>query len=367
MNLSNQELSYWLALVKIPTLGPRRIFKLLEQVSEIKELYGQSEKFYDNIGVSQTIVGCFKKPDWGAVSKDFAWLSQSKDHAIVTITSDHYPKQLLATSTPPVILYIKGNLDVLNASQIAVVGSRRPSPEGKEIAYELSKDLGTNKIIVTSGLAHGIDTASHLGALENYHTIAVLGTGIDIIYPSSNHKLAERIVDKGAIVSELPLRAPALAEHFPRRNRIISGLSVGTCIIEANEKSGSLITANYALEQGREVFAVPGSIRNPRSRGCHYLIKQGASLVTNAQDILFELGFPVRINFPISSSERLTTNFELEEAHLKLLECIGYEPAKIDVLVERTNFPVKTLARLLIDLEIAGLICSNFSGYRRVS
>lgn len=366
MNVSNTKLPFWLQIVKIPGLGPAGIFRLLRKVEDISELYQREPSFYKSIG-APAIASYFISPDMRAIEQDLAWLEANSNHTILTITCTDYPQQLLATTNPPVILYVKGNSAILNNLQIALVGSRKPSPEGREIAFEIARQLATFGLCVTSGLATGIDTAAHLGALIHQRTIAVIGTGIDITYPLANHELAERIAQKGAIVSELNLGAPPLAEHFPRRNRIISGLSVATCIIEANEQSGSLITANFAAEQGREVFAIPGSIRNPRTRGCHKLIKSGAGLITSADDILIELGLKQTIIADNTPQKSGCSHFELEEVHLKLLECVGYEPAKIDVLVGRSNIPVKVLTSLLMDLELAGYICCNYGGYRRVS
>jgi DNA processing protein len=365
--MKKEELSYWLALNKAPRLGPRTLFQLLQQVPKISDLFAQQRTFYDLFRLHATTSAYLVDPNWQAVEQDLQWLEQSKLHKIITIACPEYPKLLLETPSPPPLLYIKGNASLLNNHAIAIVGSRKPSPEGKEIAFDLAKNLGLAAITVTSGLAQGIDTAAHLGALESYNTIAVIGTGIDITYPRANQKLADQIQEQGLIISELSLGSQPLPENFPRRNRIISGLSLGTVIVEANLQSGSLITANCAVEQGREVFAIPGSIRNPRTKGCHQLLKNGAGLVTCAEDILIELGLdPPKLPHQSISSGN-SEHFKLEEAHLKLLECVGYEPAKIDILVERSNFPVKLITAMLFDLELAGYVCSTFSGYRRVA
>lgn len=367
MKLTIDELSYWLALIKVPRLGPRGVFKLLKNVGEIKELFSRDRGFYETFGLSSEQIKHFMSPSWQSVEADLNWCDRGVDHNILSIICEDYPKQLLTIPDPPPIIYVAGSSTILNQLQVAIVGSRRSTPEGKEVAFEIAKNLAEQEITITSGLARGIDTAAHLGALNSGRTIAVIGTGIDVTYPLSNHELAGRIIQEGAIMSEFSLGTPPLPEHFPQRNRLISGLTLGTCVIEAAEKSGSLITAKCAVEQGREVFAVPGSIRNHHTKGCHQLIRQGAALVTCAQDILLELGINSKNQPNCSLTGKISEYFELEEPHLKLLECIGYEPAKIDLLVERSDFSVSQLAPLLLDLELSGHITSSYSGYRRVS
>lgn len=210
MNVSNTKLPFWLQIVKIPGLGPAGIFRLLRKVEDISELYQREPSFYKSIG-APAIASYFISPDMRAIEQDLAWLEANSNHTILTITCTDYPQQLLATTNPPVILYVKGNSAILNNLQIALVGSRKPSPEGREIAFEIARQLATFGLCVTSGLATGIDTAAHLGALIHQRTIAVIGTGIDITYPLANHELAERIAQKGAIVSELNLGAPPLS------------------------------------------------------------------------------------------------------------------------------------------------------------
>lgn len=364
MNL--EKLSYWLALQKTPKLGVRTLLQLLRHIPSIENLFNQSNSFYKSFNLPSETIHYLMNPNWNVIEQDLCWLTQSKQHRIVTMECKDYPKILLEIASPPLLLYIKGNVNLLNKQQIAIVGSRKPSPEGREIAFELAKDLGFSNLVITSGLASGIDTQAHLGALHSSQTLAVIGTGIDITYPSANQHLAERIADQGAVISEFCLGTPPLPEHFPRRNRIISGLALAAVIVEANLQSGSLITAQFATEQGRDVFAVPGSIRNPRTKGCHELIKSGAGLVTSAQDILIELGLESLALPDKAGQQPGDPHFKLEDAHLKLLECIGYEPAKTDVLVERSGISVQQITTLLLDLELAGYVSSSFSGYRRV-
>lgn len=362
----HQELSYWLTLCRCPKLGPRGIIHLLKSVPTITDLFEQDEDFYLNLGLKPHIAHYLRHPNWREIEKDLKWLDQNDQHHILTLACEAYPDRLLNIPDPPPVLFVKGELELLDQEQIAVVGSRKSSPEGKEIAFELAKELGQAGMIVTSGLAIGIDASAHLGALETSKTIAVIGTGINITYPLSNSALAEKISSQGTIVSEMSLDTPPLADHFPRRNRIISGLSLGTLVVEADLQSGSLITARFAAEQGREVFAVPGHIRNPKSKGCHQLIKSGAKLTENVADILEEFGYasaqPLKRDIPSPRAQ-----FKLEDAHLKLLECVGYEPAKIDILVARSKFSVQVVSCVLMDLELAGYVSSSINGYRRVS
>lgn len=367
MNLYNEDLCYWLLLAKTSGLTLRRCYQLLKLSGCVKDIFERKADFYHELGLPANTAHQLQYPNWKAIQEDLDWLSHCDDHSIVTLTDPRYPSQLLNIQDPPLLLYVKGSVSFLKAKQVALVGSRKPTPEGREIAYDFARRLGELGIVTTSGLASGIDTAAHQGALATYATVAVVGTGITLTYPAVNRLLAEKIGKRGAIVSEFNLRARPLPHHFPIRNRLISGLSLGTCIIEANDRSGSLITANYAAEQGREVFAVPGSIRNPRSRGCHHLIKQGAALVTMVDDIIAELGLEPAKPAAKPSAPPRSTHFELEEAHRMLLECIGYEPAKIDILVERSNLPARNLTGLLLDLEVAGLIVSEIGGYRRAA
>ncbi len=367
LDIGRDDLPYWLALIRAPLIGAKTILKLVSQFSNIVELFNQKENFYQKIKCPPQTIAYLCYPDWQGVEQDLKWLSEGPEHSILTIKSPSYPKLLLEISDPPTLLFIKGKLDVLQTHQIAMVGSRKPSPSGKDSAFKIAQELGKLGITITSGLAVGIDTAAHQGALTSGKTVAVLGTGINICYPKSNLRLAEEICEQGALVSEFPINAPPLPEHFPRRNRIVSGLSLGTIIVEANLKSGSLITANFAANQGREVFAIPGSINNPLTRGCHFLIKQGAKLVESPQDILEEFKIFDQEAQNEQSLKRFVPKNTLDDIHLKLLECVGYEPAKIDILVERSNLPIQKVTSIIMNLELAGYICSTMGGYMRVS
>lgn len=297
--------------------------------------------------------------------KDLIWLAEPENH-LVTVVDATYPALLKTIYDPPLVLYIKGDPSLLNNTQVAVVGSRNPSKMGADIAYDFAEHLAKLDIVITSGMATGIDAASHQGALAvKGKTIAVCGTGLDRVYPARHHKLAKSIAAKGALVSEFPLGTLPRPYHFPKRNRIISGLSLGCLVVEAAIQSGSLITAKQALEQGREVFAVPGSIHNPLARGCHHLIRQGAKLVETADDILEELQF-VRVEQPEPLSlENPQCAPILDKEHHKLLECIGFETTAVDVIVAHSGLSVCEVTSMLLNLELNLHVSAKAGGYVR--
>lgn len=281
-----------------------------------------------------------------------AWLAADVPEArtVITLGDARYPLALLEAADPPVLLYAQGNADLLRADSLAVVGSRNPTPQGLENARAFSAHLSHAGLTIVSGLALGIDGAAHQGALEGAaSTIAVVGTGLDRVYPSRHRALAHRIVGAGLIVSEYSLGTPPLAPRFPQRNRIIAGLARGTLVIEAALQSGSLITARMASESGRDVFAIPGSIHSPQSRGCHALIKQGAKLVECGDDVLDELnGVMTRAAVPASAVA--------SAAATPLLDALGFDPVSLDALAARTGYTAAELNIRLLDLELDGLV-----------
>jgi DNA processing protein len=305
-------------------------------------------------------------PDEAAIDADIKWIHAT--HAtLIPCTSPDYPRLLACTSRAPAVLYVLGNASALHTLQLAIVGSRSPTASGRSTARDFAEFFSRTGFTITSGLALGIDAASHEGALDaNGITVAVCGTGLDIAYPRKNAALAARIRERGALVSEFPPRTGPLAAHFPRRNRIISGLSFGTLVVEAAQASGSLITAQHALEQGREVFAIPGSIHNPLARGCHKLIREGAKLVESAADVLSELP-----NFlqPQSLANRREGRAAVADApppldkeYEILLDALGFEPAGIDVLAARTGIPGDAIASMLLILELQGHVKPHAGG-----
>jgi DNA processing protein len=297
--------------------------------------------------------------------------------SIIPITSDDYPSLLKQIVGAPPLLYVRGNLENLHLPQIAIVGSRRMTRGGETNAFEWSKFLAAGGFVITSGLAQGVDGIAHSGALAAMgKTIAVMGTGIDTIYPREHRRLAENIIDQGGtLVTEFDPGTPPLPTHFPSRNRIISGLSLGVLVVEAAPRSGSLITARLALEQNREVFAIPGSIHNPQSRGCHQIIKQGAHLVERAEDIVQELqgalaGLAVlpEGSFSVQSPSAAPAGApDLLADELKLLSVLGFEPVDMDSLATDGLFSTAELSRLLVSLELKGLVENKSGFYLRLS
>lgn len=285
-----------------------------------------------------------------AVDRSLAWADQPGQH-ILTLADTAYPRALLEIADPPSLLYVRGNPSLLQKRGLAVVGSRNATPQGLQTAEAFAKALASQGQCIISGLALGIDAAAHRGALAAHgETVAVIGTGADRIYPAGNKALALAIVEQGAVVSEFPLGTPAIAANFPRRNRIISGLSRGVLVVEAAPESGSLITARLAAEQGREVFAIPGSIHSPVARGCHKLIKQGAKLVETAGDVLEELGSFVDLPLPPLAPPAVNDN--------PLLAALGHDPCSLDELAERTGQDAGQLLPELLILELSGRIAT---------
>jgi DNA processing protein len=282
------------------------------------------------------------------------WL-EKPENRIIESDSDDYPELLRRIPDPPTLLYIVGNAEALHLPALSIVGSRNPTQGGKENAYEFAKHLGRSGFCIVSGLAQGIDTSAHEGALAaGAMTVAFLGHGIDRVYPSANRDLAHRISQNGVLVSEFPLGGPPRRENFPQRNRLISGLSLGTLVVEAARRSGSLITARLAGEQGREVFALPGSIHNPLSRGCHQLIKQGAKLVESADDIVSELGSLTGhlMQNTVDQENEEPKSIEHDPDYEILLNSMSYDPASADDLAENSGLTINQVSSMLLILEL---------------
>jgi len=316
--------------------------------------------------------------DLDTVKLDLGWVEKSDKHHIITINDHEYPTRLKEISDPPALLYVHGSLEILQDPQIGIVGSRNPSKSGYNNAYEFAKYLVQTGLVVTSGMALGVDGASHQGALDGGGpTIAVIATGVDRVYPAKHRDLAHQIVENGAIISEFPLGTPPHPRHFPRRNRIISAMSYGVLVVEAALKSGSLITARLAMEQNREVFAIPGSIHNPLAKGCHQLIRQGAKLVETAEDILEEMSNIISLSDydsmlaePVESEERTNETRVIEgidSEQRDLLEAMGFDPISIDQLVITTKMEAASIAAMLLMLELQNYVIGNGGGtYTRI-
>ncbi len=346
---SSDDAAGWIRVSVVPGLGDQSLRKLLKHVGSPEAILASGESNLAQI-VGTKLADRIKSHDSEEItSKTLAWLD-NPNHAIVTLGDSAYPPLLLETEDPPPVLYVVGRVDLLRAKAIAVVGSRNATAQGVNNAENFSKSLSQSGLCVVSGMALGIDTAAHLGGLAGAgKSIAVLGTGLDRVYPARNKVLAHQLAQHGALVSEFPLGTPALANNFPRRNRIISGLSLGCLVVEAAVSSGSLITARLASEQGRDVFAIPGSIHSALSKGCHQLIKQGAKLVERAQDILEELNWVQRA----MPSPEVIADVESDDSVLKHL---GYDPEPLDVLVARTGLQPQQISARLLVLELAGLV-----------
>ena len=357
------DLKYWLALVRTPGVGSQTVRLLLEHFPP-EQIFNASRARLSAVGLGDKKVDALLNPPWDLVEDDLQWLAQSENHALALDDSD-YPSQLKEIADAPPLLFVKGNPDLLSRPQIAMVGSRNPSQIGVKIALDFAQAMAEAGYVVTSGMALGIDAASHQGALNaGGATIAVVGTGLDRVYPACHKSLATEIVAHGAMLSEFPLGTRAKSGHFPKRNRIISGLCQGLLVVEAAQQSGSLITARMALEQNREVFAIPGSIHNPLARGCNALIRQGAKLVETVEDIFEELGQYNQLYKPVESQMHETT-LDLEQQNL--LKLIPYSPITVDTLVQASGFSVETISSMLLVLELQGHVgAAAGGGYYRI-
>jgi DNA processing protein len=359
------EISSWVRLTATEGVGSETARKLLSAFGLPEQIFSTSFTALRQV-VSERQANALLAPPSDAtlalIERTQAWCAEPNNF-FIPLGDECYPAQLLEIPDPPCVLYVKGRIDLLSNTGIAVVGSRNATTQGLINAEQFSTSLSQAGLTVTSGLALGIDTAAHAGALEGAgSTIAVIGTGADIVYPARNRDLAHRIAEEGCIVSEYPLGTPAVASNFPRRNRLISGLSKGVLIIEAALQSGSLITARMAIEQGRDVFAIPGSIHSPLAKGCHALIKQGAKLVETADDILSEL--PGLRLVPLLQKTTSVT----PTANSTLLNQIGYDPIHPDLLAERCNIDSGELSAQLLMLELEGQVEVMAGGlYRRLN
>lgn len=374
-----EELAHWLALLRAPGVGPVTYHSLLEHIgSPQKILATPLAELKQIVRLGESTLNYLRNPDWQAVEVDLRWLDQPGNH-ILTFNDDCYPPLLREIGDPPPLLFVTGDPAILRFPQLAMVGSRNPNQHGSQTAFEFAQYLSKRGLVISSGLALGIDAASHRGALAGSGlSIAVAGTGLDRVYPASHRELAHDIAEQGALVSEsVPGTLPRTG-NFPRRNRIISGMSMGVLVVEAARRSGSLITAHQAMEQGREVFAIPGSIHNPLARGCHMLIRQGAKLVETGDDILEELGpllhsLLVNINTGAdrdtiehdsdSTSENGTA---LSHQQQQVLGIIGFEPTSIDLVIEQSQLTADTVSSILVLLELQGFITSQGGRYSRL-
>jgi DNA processing protein len=346
----------WLGLIRAPGLGPATLLPWLPRDTDPCRLLASPPA---------ELRAALARIPWERVDQDLAWLADPANHLLPPWSPD-YPALLRDIADPPLALFVHGDPAVLGLPQLAMVGSRNPTSGGRQTAHDFARYLASAGLAITSGLAVGIDAAAHQGALDAPGiTLAVTGTGLDRVYPARHRDLAHRIAERGALVSEFPPGTPPLPGNFPRRNRIISGLAVGTLVVEAALRSGSLITARQAAEQGREVFAIPGSIHNPLARGCHALIRQGAKLVETAGDIAEELAAllgGLSVAGEPASELRPGVQPLQDPEYLELLEAMVFDPLTVDGLVARTGFSAEAVSSMLLLLELEGHVSSNPGG-----
>ena len=392
VNITEDELRARLQIWRAAGIGPASINRLLNHFGSAVAALDASDSEMAKAGLKPDIIQNLRAVPAEAALADLEWLHRAQHRHILVPEDALYPKQLHDVKAAPPVLFVAGNPELLNEPQLAMVGSRTPTHYGKDNAQAFAQYLAKHGITVTSGLALGIDAVSHQGALDaGGHTIAVIATGLDIMYPAKNRSLAERIVEQGVIVSEFPIGVKPQAQNFPRRNRIISGLSLGTLVVEAALQSGSLVTAQHALEQGREVFAIPGSIHSPLAHGCHRLIRQGAKLVETAADILEELAPQLQsylcMNFdqtetqaakpvkPLSFLKSIEAQENTEEQQpptldpeeQQILATISPEPVPIDQIVIQTGLTTDVVSSMLLMLELQGYIAACGGGrYKRL-
>jgi DNA processing protein len=371
-----EELTAWLTLARIPGLHGSDLAPLILHFCDAAPIVCAPPGALRVAGASDRFIQTLARCRDTDISSHLQWLDHERHH-LICWGSTGYPALLSQIPDAPVALFVRGDPTTLSMPQLAIVGARNPTASGVETAFSFAEHLASCGLAITSGLANGIDAASHRGALRAAGlTIAVCGTGLDVIYPKANEELAAAIAEAGAVVSEFPLGTPAAKANFPRRNRLISGLSVGTLVIEAAIQSGSLITARLAAEQGREVFAIPGSIHNPLARGCHLLIRQGAKLVETADDIFDELrplvgvlraptGEPDLNIAPAAQRKAVATKASarpLDKGYEILLDALGFEPTGVDLLVVRTGLRADEVASMLLILELEGHIRAHPGG-----
>jgi DNA processing protein len=356
-------LEAWLTLQQLP--GGRARIELLAQLGGIEAVFAAPRAtLVQALPESpQAVEAILRGPDAAGAARLRDWLAQAANHHFIVWDDPDYPPLLREIPDPPLALHVIGSRAVLATAQVALVGSRNPTPAGLENARAFAHSLAGAGLAITSGLALGVDGAAHRGALDaGGTTVAVCGTGLDRVYPARHRELAHAIAARGALVSEFVLGTPPQAWHFPVRNRLISGLSLGVLVIEAALQSGSLITARLANEQGREVFAVPGSIHSPLARGCHALIRQGAKLVETAQDVVEELGALAQFVRAPTAPATAIAHERLPHAATQLLECLGHDPATLDVLVERSGLTADAVSSMLVTLELDGLVATMPGG-----
>jgi DNA processing protein len=364
----------WLIAIRAPRTGGVRLIQLVEKLGGIDVVVSAGHAELKRAGLDDTTITAFRNYDASLLDSDTEWLA-SPAHHLLTWDSDRYPALLRDIPSPPAALFVDGDPDVLWQPQVAVIGSRNPTAGGKDNALDFAAELSRQGLTVTSGMASGIDSIAHGAALDaGGYTVAVAGTGLDIVYPASGRDLASRICQQGALVSEFPPGTPARRSHFPSRNRIISGLSLGVLVIEAGLNSGTLITARMAGNQGRDVFALPGSIHNPMSKGCHRLIREGVRLVENVAQIMEELAplagqLAGELKKQLEQPEQGVLEISGQEPQLEqdpdyrlLWSCLGFDPKPVDSIIEQSGLTARAVSAMLLMLELRGKVEAHPGG-----
>lgn len=370
--MDDEELTGWLTLLRAPGLGAAGMRALIEQAGSARAACVGIRGLRARAGLDPPVVDWIERPDRARLDADLAWLAQP-GHRLLRCTDADYPPQLEAVAQPPPALFVAGDAALLLGPQVAIVGARSATAQGLATARDFARTLGLSGLTITSGMADGIDGAAHAAALAaGAATVAVVGTGADLVYPRKHRGLAENIAEHGAIVSEFPLGTEARPAHFPRRNRLIAGLALGTLVVEAGLQSGSLITARLAAEAGREVFALPGSIHNPLAKGCHRLIRDGARLVETAAEVIealapaaAALGSELRARLdagaPAATAQEPSSRSQ-DPDYAKLLAALGDAPASLDELAGRTGLAPAALSSMLLLLELDGTVAPAVNG-----
>lgn len=364
--MTETESRAWLALLRTPT-GRGNLRAALESFGSPEAVLAAGGQALTRLRFDDEACDWLANPDTARIDADLAWLEQPGCY-LLTAAHPHWPPLLSEIPDPPLALFVRGDPKLLSEPQLAMVGSRNPTPAGRETAADFAGHLARAGLIITSGLALGIDGASHQGALKaGGATIALCGTGLDRIYPARHGALGRDIAARGALVSEYPLGTGPFKQNFPERNRLVSGLSMGVLVVEAAQRSGSLITARLANEQGREVFAIPGSIHNPLAHGCHRLIRDGAKLVETAADVLEELAPLLRLATAEAAPEK-GARTPAEPAEREVLNYVDFAPTSIDCVVERSGLTPAAVSAMLLALELQGFIAAApGGGYMRTS
>jgi len=355
-----EDLKYWIALNLVVADSLRSARLVTKHFSSAEDVFAATKRDLIAAGLEEEKAKALSSTNLLARADHEIERLEKKGYFVLAIKDKRYPGYLREIFDPPLVLYCAGKAEALSESALAVIGARKPTPYGRAVAERLAQDLSSRDMVIVSGLARGIDSIAHWGALKGGKTVAVLGSGLEKIYPRENRNLFERITENGVVLSEYPLDAPPLGYHFPLRNRIISGLSLGVVVIEATRKSGSLITARLALEQNREVMAVPGSITSELSRGTNWLIKSGAKLVEDWKDVIEELPLPLRESILSKEKEERKKTPSLNPEERKVYDLLAPDTlTSVDELVELCHLSVSELLCILLSLELKDLIAQR--------